>query len=213
MHLRLISPPSNHAYDNATPSKTVTTTTMVALTTPAIVFCSKDPIGYAAGSNCLYEYCHGKPYKYIDPWGKQIMPPTGPSIHLPPESWPAPVDPFPAPRVPGSGGGALGAVCTLVTIDLATPEPTDLCLPKIGVEVAVITVLLCVDAVTRPQACPPCPLPPAKPPELPRVDRVPPSKPHFPCPGDHLHVYWWETRQDPVTCQCFNNKMEFVKCL
>ena len=55
--------------------------------------CSKDPIGYEAGSNCLYEYCHSEPLKYIDPWGKQIMPPTGPSVNFPPESWPEPHPP------------------------------------------------------------------------------------------------------------------------
>lgn len=48
--------------------------------------CSKDPIGYEAGSNCLYEYCHSEPTKYIDPWGKQILPhnPGVPSVHFPP---------------------------------------------------------------------------------------------------------------------------------
>jgi len=37
------------------------------------VSCSRDPIGYDAGSNCLFEYCHSKPFIYADPWGKQIM--------------------------------------------------------------------------------------------------------------------------------------------
>jgi hypothetical protein len=47
--------------------------------------CAKDPIGFEAGSNCLYEYCHSKALKYIDPWGEQIMPiyPLDPSVHTP----------------------------------------------------------------------------------------------------------------------------------
>src|SRR4051812_37482411 len=43
--------------------------------------------------------------------------------------------------------------------------------------------------------CPPCPPCPAPPP--PRTDRVPPSRPHFPCPGDHTHVYQYVSRQNP----------------
>jgi hypothetical protein len=59
--------------------------------------------------------------------------------------------------------------------------------------------------------CPDCPPPPPPPP--PRVDRVPPSAPHFPCPGDHLHTMWYEVNQDPITCQCFNNFKEYVSCI
>ena len=44
--------------------------------------------------------------------------------------------------------------------------------------------------------CPPCP--PPRPPDL---HRVPPSKPHYPCPGDHSHTY--VMNQNPTTCQCF----------
>jgi hypothetical protein len=53
--------------------------------------------------------------------------------------------------------------------------------------------------------CPPCPPPPA-----PRIDRVPPSRPHWPCPGDHMHVF--EMNQNPITCQCFPRESEVV-CL
>jgi hypothetical protein len=44
--------------------------------------------------------------------------------------------------------------------------------------------------------CPPCPPPPP-----PRIDRVPPSRPHYPCPGDHWHYFIYN--QNPVTCQCY----------
>ena len=47
--------------------------------------CTRDPIGYEAGSNSVYEYCHSATTKYIDPWGEQIIPmhPYDPSVHSP----------------------------------------------------------------------------------------------------------------------------------
>ena len=53
--------------------------------------------------------------------------------------------------------------------------------------------------------CPPCPPPPP-----PRIDKVPPSRPHWPCTGDHMHVF--EMNQNPVTCQCFPKEKEVI-CL
>jgi RHS repeat-associated protein len=55
------------------------------------------------------------------------------------------------------------------------------------------------------KVCPPCkgPLPP------PRFHKVPPSKKHYPCPGDHIHTFIW--RQNPKTCDCYINKQ--VICL
>lgn len=34
-----------------------------------------------------------------------------------------------------------------------------------------------------------------------RLDVVPPSKPHYPLPGTHVHLY--EMNQNPNNCQCF----------
>lgn len=53
--------------------------------------------------------------------------------------------------------------------------------------------------------CPPCPPPPP-----PRIDRVPPSRPHWPCLGDHMHVFVMD--QNPNTCQCFPRQKEVI-CL
>lgn len=58
---------------------------------------------------------------------------------------------------------------------------------------------------TRAKECDPCPPPPP-----PRVDRVPPSRPHFPCAGDHWHYYVYN--QNPTTCECFL-RQEFGGCL
>ena len=49
------------------------------------------------------------------------------------------------------------------------------------------------------KACPPCPSPPP-----PQIHRVPPARPHFPCPGDHWHFFVYN--QNPVTCQCYLQK-------
>ena len=53
--------------------------------------------------------------------------------------------------------------------------------------------------LTRPP-CPPCPPPPP-----PQIHRVPPSKPHFPCPGDHWHYFKYN--QNPVTCQYYLQRL------
>ena len=67
--------------------------------------------------------------------------------------------------------------------------------------------------------CPPCPPRPkgkeateANP--ITRIDRVPPSKTHFPCPGDHTHYDWYEENQRPwPDCKCFWNARTKVECL
>lgn len=57
-----------------------------------------------------------------------------------------------------------------------------------------------------PKRCPPCP---ACPPIPPRTDVVPPSRPHWPCPGTHTHVYVNESNQALYpNCKCFCNKKE-----
>jgi RHS repeat-associated protein len=47
--------------------------------------------------------------------------------------------------------------------------------------------------------CPPC-VPPVGTIGY-RLDSVPPSKPHFPFPGDHVHLF--QMNQNPNNCQCF----------
>jgi RHS repeat-associated protein len=51
----------------------------------------------------------------------------------------------------------------------------------------------------EPSPCAPCP--PGGPFPNVRIDKVPPSRPHFPCKGDHWHYRKYS--QDPVTCKCF----------
>jgi hypothetical protein len=59
--------------------------------------------------------------------------------------------------------------------------------------------------LTRSKVCPPCP---AAPPI--EIDRVPPSSPHFPCPGDHWHFRVYN--QNPQTCDCFLSGRLFGGC-
>jgi hypothetical protein len=55
------------------------------------------------------------------------------------------------------------------------------------------------------KACPPCPAPPP-----PDVHRVPPSDPHYPCPGDHWHYFKYN--QNPTTCKCYLQRL-FGGCM
>lgn len=44
------------------------------------------------------------------------------------------------------------------------------------------------------------------------IHRVPPSRPHFPCPGDHVH--WYRMQQNPNNCQCFKQRnARDVQCI
>ena len=56
--------------------------------------------------------------------------------------------------------------------------------------------------------CAPCP--PGGPSPNTRIDTVPPSAPHFPCPGDHWHFRVYN--QDPVTCKCYPSSWLFGGC-
>lgn len=57
--------------------------------------------------------------------------------------------------------------------------------------------------------CPPCNPPVGS--ILFEIHRVPPSVPHAPCTGDHIHYF--VQRQNPNGCQCFMTKEKEVDCL
>lgn len=62
---------------------------------------------------------------------------------------------------------------------------------------------VCVNNCSE-EECPPC-VPPAGTIRVERVDRVPPSRRHAPCPGDHAHLV--QRNQAPYpNCRCFWNK-------
>lgn len=86
-------------------------------------------------------------------------------------------------------------------LDSPAPGPADI----IALGILAVGLVAAISASTARRACPPCPRPPA-----PEVDRVPPSAPHFPCPGDHWHYF--EYNQNPVTCQCYGPRRLFGGC-
>jgi hypothetical protein len=55
--------------------------------------------------------------------------------------------------------------------------------------------------------CPPCPSCPPPPP--PRIDT---THTHWPCMGNHTHVFYYEPGQNPKTCQCFCRLKDNVIC-
>lgn len=60
------------------------------------------------------------------------------------------------------------------------------------------------DAISKARECRNCTCPQCIPPKGTvgiRVDWVPPSVPHAPCPGSHVHFYIQS--QNPNNCQCF----------
>jgi len=90
-------------------------------------------------------------------------------------------------------------------LDSPAPGPADLIaigILLVGLGVATYTV---ATSSTTARTCPPCP---ANPP--PEIDRVPPSDPHFPCPGDHWH--YREYNQNPQTCVCHLSGRKFGGC-
>jgi hypothetical protein len=104
---------------------------------------TRDPIGFDGGAYGIYEYCHTKPHIYMDPFGKQIMPPSigaGYPIYMPapheppspPTPWPKVLPPMgpPVPPKPPTIGGyghycgpIRAAFCTKNADGSHTPSP------------------------------------------------------------------------------------------
>jgi hypothetical protein len=105
--------------------------------------------------------------------------------------------------------GASAAMTTFelaggVEVEAATGPPGWVVAGVIGL--AILATAGAAYVLSRPKPCPPCPPNPA-----PRIDRVPPSAPHWPCPGDHWHYQVYN--QNPQTCQCFLSGWLFGGCL
>jgi len=117
------------------------------------------------------------------------------------------------PARPGTihrNGAAAAALAGLTGFELgggaeaeaATGPPGWVVAGVVGLAIAGLATYV---AITKPIECPPCPTPPG-----PEIDRVPPSAPHWPCPGDHWHYF--EYNQNPMTCQCFGPRRLFGGC-
>jgi hypothetical protein len=112
-----------------------------------LVSCARDPITYAAGSNCLYEYCHGRPRVFVDPWGTQIMVTLPPGHHpFPYPTSPLPPKPIPNPPIRHQCSRinslqTLKGIRKCVSWSKVNIDPTGEC--PIFVEVPVISVQGC----------------------------------------------------------------------
>lgn len=105
-------------------------------------------------------------------------------------------------------GLAAGACAGGMVIDLGS-VPAGATIVRV-VPVAGVLYLVWELCTCRAGTCPPCPL---GPPGGSRFDKVPPSAKHFPCPGSHAHLWWFETNQEPwPSCKCHYNKRERVIC-
>lgn len=150
---------------------------------------SRDPIGERGGLN-LYRYVQNDPTRWTDPSGLLALPPLPPSliiIETQPELWPLLL-----PLAGAAGGLAIGNI----------PAVTN------------FVDTLFTNTLYKSQCenmCPPCPSPP--PPET-RIDYVPPSRPHYPCLGSHVHLITYKYNQEPFpSCRCHLDKLETVTCL
>ena len=93
----------------------------------------------------------------------------------------------------GAAGGAIGGALLGKLFCPETQSSKDRC-DSMGKPIPMAPPL------PRDSPCPPCPSPPT-----PRIDRVPPSRPHYTCPGDHWHYFRYN--QDPKTCRCYLQQM------
>jgi RHS repeat-associated protein len=140
-----------------------------------------DPLGIGAGQN-VYAYVDGDPLNDEDPMGLAGAP---------------------AIPVPAGGLGGLGELGEFLG-PLALPVAEGLAILSLSGD----TPQSQVTPKSKAGNCPTGKCPPCKPPAGTvryRFDQVPPSKPHFPFPGDHYHIY--TMNQDPVSCRCSWSKV------
>ena len=130
-------------------------------------FLTRDPMGFDGGSLNIQEYCHSKPFIYIDPTGMQLLPsPSLPVTPLPPV-----VPPVPGPTPPQF---ACIVVCTIIFYE--------------GGQRCVRPVLTKVCYWFCPSDLPPLqpnPIPDPKPPQDPPLPPKPPSPPRSTCSKDY----------------------------
>jgi RHS repeat-associated protein len=154
-------------------------------------YVESDPIGLAAGM-ATYGYVGGNPVNSIDLYGLDGQNWRPPVI---------PVAPAPAPSSPVRGPiSALAVVCAsnpiaCAVVLCAIPNSTSAC----------DTIYRTPQCDNEDKPCPPCRFSDGT--IVPvgtigyRLDRVPPSKPHYPYPGDHFNLF--RVNQNPNNCQCF----------
>lgn len=162
---------------------------------------TRDRAGYVDGPS-VYQYVRGGPIMGVDPTGLLMLPvdlnknPLDPKVF-----WPT------CSNCTGQslsectaccqqcGGGGHQTACESCCEHVWIPGSGKRC-----------NAAPALPPVPPPQpGCPPCT------PKPPRIDRSPPSKAHWPCPGDHRHQ-WQNCSQSPApACKC--RCSETVECL
>ncbi|MEX2512674.1 MAG: DUF4157 domain-containing protein [Cyclobacteriaceae bacterium] len=97
------------------------------------------------------------------------------------------------------------AVAAGFTSQLDSPLPGPADLVALGILAVGLVAAGAIIATSNTRTCPPCPANPA-----PEIDIVPPSTPHWPCPGSHWHYRVYN--QNPTTCECFFSGRLFGGC-
>ena len=154
-----------------------------------------DPIAMRGGRNTAYavdwyNYALGNPVRYIDPSGQFagmddcVEAAIGGAIYTAAWLWNLYSACHPDPK-PDPGPNQCSAPQPPPEPFRPTPDPTPF------------------QPAPQP-GCPPCPPAPPS-----RIDWVPPSRPHYPCPGSHAHTYVMDQAPD---CQCFPREAQVV-CL
>ena len=158
----------------------------------------RDPIGYADGMS-LYEYAINRSLILTDPFGEFTGVFGGGAIGL---------------IGGGSSGAGLVAVSGWIPVVGIAIIGTVLIFGILYFVTQPVDVLPCevatAEAVKNEEKCPPCPDPP-KP--IVRFDRVPPSRKHEPCPGNHTNIIYWIVIQNPYPdCKCIYDSKNWVTC-
>jgi hypothetical protein len=152
---------------------------------------NRDPIEEEGGSN-LYVSVENNPANRVDPFGLQ-SPQVATGVAI------------------ASGDVAQMSSLLAVAGEIGLTAAQQAALRAAIARAAAIAAAAAADAACEKKVCPPCP---PCPPGGSRIDTVPPSKPHFPCPGSHLHTWWFEPNQEPwPSCKCHCNRREKVTCL
>ncbi len=118
-----------------------------------------------------YAYVYGNPLSFVDPLGLQTEAALGSCV-------------FGGPYNPACDVAVVVNVCKWIALGIAisTTLKSDSC-----------------QDCEEEKKCPPC-VPPVGTIGY-RIDLVPPSRPHHPFPGTHVHLY--KMNQNPNNCQCF----------
>jgi RHS repeat-associated protein len=168
-----------------------------------------DPLGSEGGQLSWYAYANNSPMMLVDPLGLA----NGPTCVA---SWAAAGAACGGALGWGAGGagGAVGAgaACTFVAPGVGTigcgavgGAAGSSAGAAAGAAAGGALGALIGNKVCTDKNCPPCTTISGK--TVPagtigyRFDQVPPSKPHFPFTGDHVHLY--KANQNPNNCKCF----------